>query len=254
MSQKKVAPPVAKKGPLTAAGARAAIASKKPSNTENAKTVARAPAAVEGFILGQLTLGEMEGIGKDIQYQIAERGYKVLSQGKLDAAKKIFLGLLALDPYDSYFHTAYASSLQREGDYDKAEHHYTLALKYNPFNSAALANRGELKFQSGRVLDAAADLQAAIKNDPKGADPATLRARVLSIAISEVIKENKAAIMAQLKKAGNKPGAKPGGKPGAGPAKPGATRPGVATKPAAPAARPSPAPQKPGATPPKPKG
>lgn len=250
MSQKKAEPPAARK-PLTAAGAKAAMAKKNQPQGE-AKRVARDPAAVEGFILGQLTLGEMEGIGKDIQYQIAERGFKVLGQGKLDKAKDIFLGLLALDPYDSYFHTAYGSALQREGNYEKAEHHYTLALKYNPYNSAALANRGEIRFQSGRVLEAAGDLQAAIKNDPKGQDPATLRARALSLAISEVIKENEATILATLKKGkGGKPGAppaRPTGKPGAPPPKAAAP----AAKP--PVGKPAAAPAKPGAPAPKPKG
>ncbi|MBI5496263.1 MAG: hypothetical protein HY904_14670 [Deltaproteobacteria bacterium] len=207
MSQKKAAPPAKAAAPAKAPPAAAKPA---PKPAGPAKTVAYDPALIEGFIMGRITLGELEGIGKDIQYEMAKKGYAVLNQGRLEQAKVIFKGLLALDPYDSYFHTAHASCLQREGNYDEAEHAYTIALKFNPYNSAAYANRGEIRFQQGKVFEAAEDLKQAIVNDPKAKDPATVRARALSIAISEVIKQNQDVILAELKKAQD--AAKKGGK------------------------------------------
>jgi tetratricopeptide (TPR) repeat protein len=152
------------------------------------------------FVLGNITLGELEGIGKDVQYQIAERGYKLLNAGKLKDAEKIFKGLITLDPFDSYFHTVLGSIHQRQDMKDDAIEEYSRALKVNPFNPTALANRGEIYFQQGRVLEATQDFQAAIENDPECKEPATLRCRVLSMALAKTIEENRDKILESMAK------------------------------------------------------
>ncbi|MEW5851079.1 MAG: hypothetical protein AB2A00_19990 [Myxococcota bacterium] len=240
MSQKKAGGPSAKKpaGPAKPAPAAAAV------STEPPKRVAFDRERLEAFILGRITLGEMEGIGKDLQYEMAKKGFRVLNEGKLDMARGIFRGLLALDPFDSYFHTALGAVLQREGKYPESDEAYSHAIQFNPYNSTAFANRGEVRLQLGRVMEAAEDIKKAVALDPKGKDPATLRARVLSVAISEVIRDNQQAILAELKKVQAKAPAKPGAvqkppagkgapaaKPGAKPAaKPAAAKPAVPAK------------------------
>jgi Tfp pilus assembly protein PilF len=194
-------------------------------------TVAYDRQLLNEFVLGNITLGELEGIGKDVQYQIAERGYKLLNAGKLKDAEKIFKGLITLDPFDSYFHTVLGSIHQRQDMKDEAIEEYSRALKVNPFNSTALANRGEIFFQQGRVLEATQDFQAAIENDPECKEPATLRCRVLSMALAKTIEENKEKILESMAK--SKKGAPKKGSAGA-PAK---AKPATAAKakPAAPA-------------------
>ncbi|MBN2357966.1 MAG: tetratricopeptide repeat protein [Deltaproteobacteria bacterium] len=194
-------------------------------------TVAYDRQLLNEFVLGNITLGELEGIGKEVQYQIAERGYKLLNAGKLKEAEKIFKGLITLDPFDSYFHTVLGSIHQRQDMKDEAIEEYSRALKVNPFNATALANRGEIYFQLGRVLEATQDFQSAIENDPECKEPATLRCRVLSMALAKTIEENKEKILESMAK--TKKGAAKKSAAGPAPSKPGAAvkpKPGAAGK------------------------
>jgi len=183
-----------KKKPVAEGAVSAAGAAQEPV------TVAYDRQLLNEFVLGNITLGELEGIGKEVQYQIAERGYKLLNAGKLKEAEKIFKGLITLDPFDSYFHTVLGSIHQRQDMKDEAIEEYSRALKVNPFNPTALANRGEIYFQQGRVLEATQDFQAAIENDPECKEPATLRCRVLSMALAKTIEENKDKILESMAK------------------------------------------------------
>ena len=76
---------------------------------EGATVVPYAPDQVAAFIQGQITLGDLEGIDKEAQYQMAEKGYQLIEEGKLKDGKIVFEGLLALDPFDAYFLTALGS-------------------------------------------------------------------------------------------------------------------------------------------------
>lgn len=152
------------------------------------------------YLVGNLTLGELEGVGKDIQYQIAERGYKLLNEGKLDDAEHVYRGLVSLDPFDSYFHTVLGSVYQRQDRRQDAVDAYTRALRINPYNATALANRGEVHFHEGRILEATQDIQAALECDPDCSEPATLRCRVLAMALARTIEENREQILASMSK------------------------------------------------------
>lgn len=217
MSQKKAAPPQKKPVAKAATPSSSSSSSKAPAAPAAdapVQTVAFDRNRLEAFVLGRITLGEMEGIGKDTQYEMAKKGFKMIAEGKLDLARNIFKGLIALDPFDAYFHLAFGAVEQRAGNYDEADQAYTRSLKFNPASTTALANRGEVRFQLGKVLEAAQDLKDAIDRDPAGKDPATLRARVMLMAISEVITENQDTILAELKKSLPPPGK--GGKHAAG--------------------------------------
>jgi tetratricopeptide (TPR) repeat protein len=129
------------------------------------------------FLMGQMTLGDLEGITKQQQYQIAEIGHAYLTSAKLDEAKKVFEGLLALDPFDAYFHMALASIAQQTNDLEEAEKRYTRALEINPFSPTGHANRGEVRVMAGRLEEGAADLVKAVQLDPEMKEPATVRAK-----------------------------------------------------------------------------
>lgn len=135
------------------------------------------PARVAQFLLGHITLGELQDISKEEQYKIAEIGYRFLTEGKLDNAKKILDGLIALDPRDAYFNTLLGSIAQQRGELETAERHYSKALQINPFSAVAYANRGEVRLLRGDLVEAAKDLKRAIEEDPQAREKATQRAK-----------------------------------------------------------------------------
>lgn len=139
------------------------------------------PERVRAFLAGQITLGDLEGIDKQAQYRMAKVGHQYLSEGKLDLAKTVFEGLVALDPFDAYFHTALGSVAQQKGELEEAEARYSRALEINPFSAVALAHRGEVRVLLGKLKEAAEDIAKAIEEDPEGKEPATQRARATAI-------------------------------------------------------------------------
>lgn len=138
------------------------------------------PQRIAQFVAGEITLGELEGVPKEAQYKMAETGYQMLNQGKKDEARKIFLGLHAIDPFDAYFLTALGVIAVQKGQTEEALQRFTRALEINPYSIPALVGRGEIHLRKGRLIEAAADLSAAIEQDPEGQDPATMRARALA--------------------------------------------------------------------------
>ncbi|MBI3180418.1 MAG: tetratricopeptide repeat protein [Deltaproteobacteria bacterium] len=146
---------------------------------EGAKIVAYDPDQLRAFAEGRITLGELEGVSKGSQYQMAKVGYEFLNEGKLDQARSVFEGLVALDPYDAYFHSVLGAIAHRRNALEDAERHYSRALEINPFFAATFANRGEIRLAFGKLEDAISDLLSALKHDPEIKDPATQRARAL---------------------------------------------------------------------------
>ncbi|MFO0723790.1 MAG: tetratricopeptide repeat protein [Myxococcota bacterium] len=159
---------------------------------DGAKLVAYDPHKLKEFIAGRLTLGELQGISKESQYQMAKVGFDYMREGKLDAAQKIFDGLQALDPFDAYFHTCLGAIAQEQGDGAKADRLYSRALEINPFSPIALAQRGEVRLSAGKLTEAIDDLTKALKEDPEGKEPATRRARVLLTMIRQTFEASKA--------------------------------------------------------------
>lgn len=142
---------------------------------------------VEAYVLGQITLGDLEGISKAQQYEMAKVGYAALVAGKLDTAKTVFEGLLALDPFDVYFLSALGSVAQQRNELEEAERRYGRALEINPYSPFALAHRGEVRLMQGRVEEAVDDLLRAIEEDPAGRDPGVQRARAtLTILVQQI--------------------------------------------------------------------
>lgn len=139
--------------------------------------VAHTDQRMAAFVAGRITLGDLEGISKQEQYEMAKLGHSYLEGGKLEKASTIFEGLIALDPFDAYFRMAIASIAQQEGRLSDAEEGYSSVLQINPYSPTAFANRGEVRVQLGRLKEGAEDLIAAITHDPKGAEDATIRAR-----------------------------------------------------------------------------
>jgi tetratricopeptide (TPR) repeat protein len=150
------------------------------------------PVRVEGFLRGHLTLGELAGVSKESQYQMAKVGHDFMREGKFDAAQKVFAGLQALDPFDAYFHMCLAAIAEELKEPEKADQLYTRSLEINPFSPVALANRGALRLEAGRFEEAVRDLAAAVREDPEGKEPSTRRARVLLQMLKQTLDAAKA--------------------------------------------------------------
>lgn len=141
------------------------------------KSKSKDPRRMKQFLEGQITLGELEGISKQAQNEIAKLGHRNLLQGKLKDARKVFAGLVALDPRDSYFRLAMGSVAQRQRQNEEAERHYSDALVLDPKSVHAYANRGEVRLLLGKTVEGAKDLFEAVKLDPQGKEEVTRRAQ-----------------------------------------------------------------------------
>ena len=64
------------------------------------------------------------------------------------------------------------------------------ALKLNPDDTHALCNRAELRIRASLFAEAGRDLRRAIDLDPRGEDPAAMRARALVAVIDDLIKRS----------------------------------------------------------------
>lgn len=195
----KKAPP--KKAPPKKAPSPAA---KKPARKggKNARKVAWDPKRLAQFIAGVITLGELEGISKEEQYEMAKLGHQLLRQGKLDDAKKVFDGLVTLDPRDAYFHLALGSIAQRGDDLEEAEQRYGRALEIDPYSPHALANRGEVRMMLGRMVEGAKDLMRALEEDPDAVHEGTKRARATIGVVLQQLEE--AGVSAKKERPGGK--------------------------------------------------
>lgn len=162
---------------------------KQLAEADGVKLVARSPKRLKQFMSGAITLGELEGIDKKTQYQIAKTGHTFLAEGKLEKAKQVYEGLLALDPYDAYFHTAVGSVAYQSKDLEAAILAFDKALEINPFFATALAHRGEIRLSNGDLNGAIEDLIKAVDTDPKSEQPATQRARALIGTIRDIMKK-----------------------------------------------------------------
>lgn len=145
------------------------------------------PHRLAQFVAGEITLGDLEGISKADQYKMAETGYRLLSSGKFADAKKVFLGLHALDPFDAYFLTSLGVIAVQQGEHDEGRARFDRALEINPYSAAALVGRAELLLADGELPAAAEDLAKAIASDAEGKDPTTQRASAIAANVKKLI-------------------------------------------------------------------
>ena len=139
----------------------------------------------EKLATGQMTIAEAVGISRKQLYTIAHRGYQLLNSGRLEEARQIYAGLVAADPYDSVFHCHLGAVFFRMGELDQAFEEYDAAIRLNIANVDALAGRGEIYLVKGDVKKGLEDLRAALKNDPKGTHPSSIRARAILLSLKQ---------------------------------------------------------------------
>ncbi len=144
---------------------------------------------MQRFMIGDITAAEVMGLTREELYMIAKRGYDLLQEGKFSQAQIIFDGLVYLDPYDPYFYTVLGSVRQRQEDIDGALACYNQAIRLQPWNVNALANRGEIFFNQGKLTEAMEDFQKVIAFDSEDKNPSTLRVKTLVLALGEALEK-----------------------------------------------------------------
>lgn len=147
------------------------------------------PENIRRFVEGELSLAQIMGLSMDQAYAVAELGYNLFNQGKLNEALQIFEGLVVLNPYDGYFHGMVGAIYARKGEADKALEALTHAAGLEPKDPQVFVNRAEIYLNRGSFEEALDDLKVAIELDPDGNNPAVTRARALASATVQLIQE-----------------------------------------------------------------
>ncbi len=175
---------------------------------DDACSVEEIEESIKGFLLGDLTLAQLEGLSAEDLYGIADMGYDLLEEGKVDEARKVFEGLNVYNPFDPYFHSILGSIYQRLGESDMALRHYESAVELYPEDVNSWTNAGEIMLEkSAELMQAEKTREAAetlfkeaihcldqsIKLDPEGENPSSLRARALVGVIAGTIEAKKKA-------------------------------------------------------------
>lgn len=141
------------------------------------------------FIHGEITLAELEGIDRNHLYTIAEIGYVLMEEGKLEDAKKIYEGLIEMEPRDYYFHSVLGAIYQQLRKNESALEEYNRAIELNPEDIPSLVNSAEILLHNGKLLESSERLKRAINLDKNGEDPWAMRARALVAIIGNILKE-----------------------------------------------------------------
>ena len=142
--------------------------------------------SIDAVISGETTLAELEGLTAAEAYAIADFGWTMLGQGRIEAAAAIFESLTISNPRHAYFHALYGSALQKLGDVEASLEAYARALAIDPDETGALVNRAELLLGSETCdSDEVTELLGrSLSADPEATRPETRRARVLIAAIA----------------------------------------------------------------------
>lgn len=152
---------------------------------------------IDAVAAGETTLAELEGLTVAEAYAIADFGWTMLGQGRLDAAEAIFESLTISNPRHAYFHALLGSARQRAGDIEGALAAYDRALAIDPNETGALVNRAEILLglddcDADEVTDL---LGRSLSADPGFTRPETCRARALiaAIAADKLVQDTDAA-------------------------------------------------------------
>ncbi|NNE07855.1 MAG: hypothetical protein HKN20_04755 [Gemmatimonadetes bacterium] len=149
--------------------------------------------SVRGFLIGDLTLAQLEGMTAPDLYSIADIGYDYFEEGRYAIAGRIFRGLVKYNPFDPYFQAMTGASFQRQGQPEQAVPHYMSVIELDPYNLHGWTNLGESHIQVGiryrkngdqkaaaqSFEDGKRALRRAIGLDTAGTHPAALRARAI---------------------------------------------------------------------------
>lgn len=132
-------------------------------DTDAATIEARLPEVLDQWSRGETTLRDIYGYSDEELYGIAQQAYLLMMEGKLDPARTIFEGLVAIDPKNDYYYRALGVLYHRLGDPDKALKQFTYAIKVNGQDLVSYVNRAEIYCQQGNAILAEQNLQHVLR-------------------------------------------------------------------------------------------
>ena len=117
---------------------------------------------LEQFLTGEKTLAEAQNVDPKIIDFAAQQASLFFKQGKLDDAERIYRGLFAIHPKESYFPMALGLVYQQRKQYQDACDWYLIALEKTPDNCLARLYLGEVLIALDRLDEAKAHLEKGI--------------------------------------------------------------------------------------------
>jgi tetratricopeptide (TPR) repeat protein len=139
----------------------------------------------------KITFASVMQLDRKKMRTLAEQGYIKLKHGRYDEARKVFEILCFVDHKNYFHHLALGGAYHKLRKYLDAAFQYTECLKYDPENTNALVNRGEIFLKHKNYKKAAEDFRSAIIIDQEGQDLFSNRARSLVIAIKRSLAREK---------------------------------------------------------------
>lgn len=139
----------------------------------------------------KLSFAQVANMDRKKMKRLAEQGYTKLKHGRYKEARKIFEILTFLDHRNFFHHLALGGAYHKLKKFLDAVYQYSECLKYDPENTNALVNRGEIFLRKHNYKKAAQDFRHAILIDKEGKDLFANRARSLVIAIKRSIEKQK---------------------------------------------------------------
>jgi predicted Zn-dependent protease len=101
--------------------------------------------------------------------------------GRLDEARLLLEGLIALEPQAAFLHTTLGCVLMRMGREDDALRFFEEAIALDERDIAAHTHAGELRLERKEAERAKGHFDAAIAQDPEGRNAFANRARTLRL-------------------------------------------------------------------------
>jgi tetratricopeptide (TPR) repeat protein len=129
----------------------------------------------------------LEGLDQNEMLAISTFGHRLYEEGRLNEARVVFEGLVAMEPHEAFPYTVLGAIFMAQHDLHRALALFEAALEFDPEDPAALCYRGEIRLEMGQRSKGLADLRLAIELD-SDASPFAQRARSTLDSLGEPIR------------------------------------------------------------------
>lgn len=146
---------------------------------EGEQLQARLQQLVAQWSQGRTTLKQIVGLSDEELYAVASQGYFLFLQGKTEAARVVFEGLVALDPKNAYYYRALGAIYWRLDEPAKALKQLGYAIRVAPKEVSSYVNRAEVYVAQGQFELAREDLSAAMSAAGSFDRPLVSKARAM---------------------------------------------------------------------------
>jgi tetratricopeptide (TPR) repeat protein len=129
------------------------------------------------LVLGEISMAQILGYDDQRLMMLADRGLSLYNAGKLRSARKVFKGIVLLDPWVPYFHYLLATVHEKLGDLVAADSEFGKAIELTgqmqpapELLGFAMLARGRVLARTGRIQEALA-LLARVNDGTSPVDP-----------------------------------------------------------------------------------